>query len=114
MAGFGAAEAAAGFSAGFAAAVSGLALACLAAAGLAAGFASDLASVFGEAAASGFFDATRDFLPRCGVACFSASTATAAIRTYKRNGFEIYGTDPRAIRLGDVTYDKYLMMKKFR
>ena len=41
-------------------------------------------------------------------------TATAAIRTYKRNGFEIYGTDPRAIRLGDVTYDKYLMMKKFR
>ena len=41
-------------------------------------------------------------------------TATAAIRTYKRNGFEIYGTDPRAIRVGDVSYDKYLMMKKFR
>jgi ribosomal protein S18 acetylase RimI-like enzyme len=41
-------------------------------------------------------------------------TATAAIKTYKRNGFEIYGTDPRVIRIGDVTYDKYLMMKKFR
>ncbi len=41
-------------------------------------------------------------------------TATAAIKSYKRNGFEIYGTDPRVIRIGDVTYDKYLMMKKFR
>ena len=41
-------------------------------------------------------------------------TATDAIRTYKRNGFEIYGIDPRVIRIGDVTYDKYLMIKKFR
>jgi ribosomal protein S18 acetylase RimI-like enzyme len=40
-------------------------------------------------------------------------TATSAIKTYKRNGFEIYGTDSRAIRIGDVTYDKYLMVKKF-
>ncbi|MCK1287701.1 GNAT family N-acetyltransferase [Bradyrhizobium sp. 44] len=41
------------------------------------------------------------------------STATAAIKTYKRNGFEIYGTDRRAIRIGDTIYDKYLMMKTF-
>jgi ribosomal protein S18 acetylase RimI-like enzyme len=41
-------------------------------------------------------------------------TATDAIKTYKRNGFEIYGADPRVIRIGDATYDKYLMMKKFR
>jgi ribosomal protein S18 acetylase RimI-like enzyme len=41
-------------------------------------------------------------------------TATDAIKTYKRNGFEIYGTDPRAVRIGDSTYDKYLMMKKVR
>jgi ribosomal protein S18 acetylase RimI-like enzyme len=41
-------------------------------------------------------------------------TATDAIRTYKRNGFEIYGLDPRVIRIGDVTYDKYLMLKRFR
>lgn len=41
------------------------------------------------------------------------STATAAIKTYKRNGFEIYATDPGAIRIGGITYDKYLMMKKF-
>jgi ribosomal protein S18 acetylase RimI-like enzyme len=40
-------------------------------------------------------------------------TATAAIKTYKRNGFEIYGTDPRAVRVGDTTYDKYLMVKEF-
>jgi ribosomal protein S18 acetylase RimI-like enzyme len=40
-------------------------------------------------------------------------TATAAIKTYKRNGFEIYGTDPRAVRIGDAVYDKYLMMRTF-
>lgn len=40
--------------------------------------------------------------------------ATDAIKTYKRNGFEIYGLDPRAIRIGELTYDQYLMMKKFR
>jgi ribosomal protein S18 acetylase RimI-like enzyme len=41
-------------------------------------------------------------------------SATDAIETYKRNGFEIYGIDPRVIRIGDVSYDKYLMIKKFR
>ena len=40
-------------------------------------------------------------------------TATAAINIYQRNGFEIYGTDPRVIRIGDVEYDSYLMVKKF-
>lgn len=39
--------------------------------------------------------------------------ATAAIRTYERNGFKVYGTDPAAVRIGDVTYDKYLMVRKF-
>jgi ribosomal protein S18 acetylase RimI-like enzyme len=41
------------------------------------------------------------------------STASAAIKTYRRNGFEVYGTDPRAVRVGDVTYDKYLMVRTF-
>ena len=41
------------------------------------------------------------------------STAVAAIKTYQRNGFEIYGTDPSVIRIGDTTYDHYLMMRKF-
>ena len=40
------------------------------------------------------------------------STAVSAIKTYQRNGFEIYGTDPSVIRIGDATYDNYLMMKK--
>ncbi len=39
--------------------------------------------------------------------------STAAIRTYKRNGFEVYGTDPAAVRIGHITYDKYLMVRKF-
>jgi ribosomal protein S18 acetylase RimI-like enzyme len=41
-------------------------------------------------------------------------TATPAIETYRRNGFQIYGTDPRVIRIGDITYDQYLMVKTFR
>lgn len=40
-------------------------------------------------------------------------TATAAIKTYKRNGFDVYGTDPRAVRVGDVMLDKYLMVRRF-
>ncbi|MCK1359090.1 GNAT family N-acetyltransferase [Bradyrhizobium sp. 199] len=39
--------------------------------------------------------------------------ATAAIRTYRRNEFEIYGTDPAAVRIGDANYDKFLMVRKF-
>jgi ribosomal protein S18 acetylase RimI-like enzyme len=40
-------------------------------------------------------------------------TSIAAIKTYKRNGFEIYGTDTRAVRIGDAVYDKFLMIKRF-
>jgi len=69
-------EEATGFSATFGAA-SGLALACRTE-----GFGSDLASLLaslGGAAASGFFAAARDFLPRDRVVCFSESAASAAI-----------------------------------
>lgn len=41
------------------------------------------------------------------------STEVAAIKTYKRNGFEIYGTDPRVVCIGDAMYDYYLMIKRF-
>ncbi|MGL3108302.1 N-acetyltransferase family protein [Bradyrhizobium sp. BR 1432] len=41
------------------------------------------------------------------------TTATAAIRTYRRNGFEVYGTDPRAVRFGNAMYDKHLMVRRF-
>lgn len=42
------------------------------------------------------------------------TTAAPAIRTYARNGFEIYGTDPGVTRIGDVTHDHHLMVRKFR
>ncbi|KRQ02380.1 GNAT family N-acetyltransferase [Bradyrhizobium manausense] len=41
-------------------------------------------------------------------------SATDAINIYKRNGFQIYGIDPCVIRIGAISYDKYLMVKKFR
>ena len=40
-------------------------------------------------------------------------TATPAIRTYERNGFEIFARDRGAVRIGDTLYDKYLMAKEF-
>jgi ribosomal protein S18 acetylase RimI-like enzyme len=39
-------------------------------------------------------------------------TATPAITLYKNNGFEIYGTDPNVRRIGQTSYDEYLMIKK--
>lgn len=41
------------------------------------------------------------------------STEIAAIKTYKRNGFEVYGTDPCVVRIGDAVYDNHLMIKRF-
>lgn len=36
-----------------------------------------------------------------------------AIRLYEKHGFSIYGTEPRALKVGDVFYDEYLMVLKF-
>ncbi len=36
-----------------------------------------------------------------------------AIRLYKKHGFSIYGTEPRALKVGDVFYDEHLMVLKF-
>jgi ribosomal protein S18 acetylase RimI-like enzyme len=35
---------------------------------------------------------------------------TAAIRTYRRVGFEIYGTEPRALKVGSEYVDEHLMI----
>jgi ribosomal protein S18 acetylase RimI-like enzyme len=35
---------------------------------------------------------------------------TAAIRTYQRLGFEIYGTEPRALKVGAQTVDEHQMI----
>jgi ribosomal protein S18 acetylase RimI-like enzyme len=42
------------------------------------------------------------------------TTSQAAIDLYKRNGFEIYGTDPRVFKQGNAFWDEYLMVKKFK
>lgn len=34
----------------------------------------------------------------------------AAIKLYQKLGFEIYGTEPRALKMGDVFFDEHLMM----
>jgi RimJ/RimL family protein N-acetyltransferase len=36
-----------------------------------------------------------------------------AIRLYEKHGFRIYGTEPRALKVGDVFYDEHLMALKF-
>ena len=40
-----------------------------------------------------------------------ATTNRSACRLYEKTGFVIYGTDPRAIKIGDQTFDEYLMVK---
>ncbi|WP_186646615.1 GNAT family N-acetyltransferase [Fluviispira vulneris] len=37
----------------------------------------------------------------------------SALRMYKKQGFEIYGTDPRAIKYDDKYYDMHLMWLNF-
>jgi ribosomal protein S18 acetylase RimI-like enzyme len=37
----------------------------------------------------------------------------SALRLYQRHGFEVYGTEPRAIKIGDRFYDECLMMQVF-
>ncbi|MEJ0063610.1 MAG: GNAT family N-acetyltransferase [Alphaproteobacteria bacterium] len=41
-------------------------------------------------------------------------TAKDAIKTYLRNGFEIYGTESRAVSIGNIHYDEILMEKKLK
>lgn len=36
----------------------------------------------------------------------------AALALYEKMGFVTYGTDPRVIKVGDTTYDEYLMVKR--
>jgi ribosomal protein S18 acetylase RimI-like enzyme len=42
------------------------------------------------------------------------STNTGAIRLYERVGFVAYGLEPRAMRLGDRTFDKLMMALPLR
>lgn len=42
------------------------------------------------------------------------STNSGAIRLYERTGFVAYGLEPRALRLGDRTFDKLMMALHLR
>ena len=42
------------------------------------------------------------------------STNSGAIRLYERSGFAAYGLEPRAMRLGDRTFDKLMMALPLR
>ena len=39
------------------------------------------------------------------------TTNNAAVELYKKRGFTIYGTEPRALLLDDTYFDEYLMVK---
>ncbi|MBY0377838.1 MAG: GNAT family N-acetyltransferase, partial [Gammaproteobacteria bacterium] len=38
------------------------------------------------------------------------SSNLAALQLYQKLGFEIYGTEPRALRMGDIFFDEHLMV----
>lgn len=41
------------------------------------------------------------------------TTNHAAIRLYKKNGFTIYGTEPRSLKIDNNFYDEHLMVFEF-
>src|SRR5689334_2850210 len=41
------------------------------------------------------------------------TTNQSAIKLYQKNGFRIYGTEPRSLKIGDQFYDEHLMVLKF-
>ena len=41
------------------------------------------------------------------------TTNHAAIRLYQKNGFSIYGTEPRSLKIGDRFYDEHQMVLRF-
>lgn len=45
--------------------------------------------------------------------CSAITTNPAAIALYIKHGFEIYGTEPRSLKVGDNYYDEYLMVRFF-
>ena len=47
------------------------------------------------------------------VHCTVATTNTPAVRLYERSGFTIYGTEPRSLKVGQIFYDEYLMVRRF-
>jgi RimJ/RimL family protein N-acetyltransferase len=38
------------------------------------------------------------------------TTNLTAVKLYEKHGFKIYGTEPRALKIGDAFFDEYLMV----
>ena len=47
------------------------------------------------------------------VHCNVVTTNIPALRLYERNGFVIYGTEPRSLKVGHNFYDEHLMVRRF-
>lgn len=45
--------------------------------------------------------------------CTVVTTNHAAIALYKKYGFEIYGTEPRSLKIANKYYDEHLMVRLF-
>lgn len=41
------------------------------------------------------------------------TTNQTALKLYQKNGFRIYGTEPRALKIGDQFYDEHMMILEF-
>lgn len=41
------------------------------------------------------------------------TTNEAALKLYKKHGFEIYGTEPHSLKIGESFFDEYLMALQF-
>lgn len=41
------------------------------------------------------------------------TTNQSALRLYEKNGFRIYGTEPRSLKIGDQFYDEHMMVLEF-
>lgn len=53
--------------------------------------------------------------PRLELVLLSVVTSNqAAFNLYKSSGFEVYGTDPSALKIGNRYFDEYLMVKSLR
>jgi ribosomal protein S18 acetylase RimI-like enzyme len=47
------------------------------------------------------------------VHCRVVTSNVPALKLYESNGFEIYGTEPRSLKVGPTFYDEHLMVKRF-
>lgn len=47
------------------------------------------------------------------VHCTVVTSNVPALKLYKSSGFEIYGTEPRSLKVGQTFYDEHLMVRRF-